>query len=1170
MSNNPFLAATVKTKVNNPFGTPGGSAPAQNPFAPSPKAARNPFGTPAKAEATTPFGTADPFAAPSASANGKPAAVNPFGAPLAVASASHASNSFAVDPFGAPPPTTKARKPVSTSLDPFAATASTKPTSVNKSDPFASTAATSATSNSGNGYYDIESQPNKKPYYNIEVAESVSATKGWICKSCTFENMKPLALVCDICQTARNEAADLNDSTPKDTPVSTKSTSSVPSDTSDTVVDENPAPSKQTLDVAPPPISASDIDVDTSSKSKKDKKKKKDDAAKRQKELEKAEKKKIKQAEAEAAKREKQRLKELKKQKKKKGGAPAGDDADKSKNKLEVPTTNGVDTDSLGNAGTSTDSVVQAAVSPEPVESDAAVAESSGEQITLDPLDDPAMGSAYRNIEPDVDLDSLPTSAKPASIIDKLGLKKGQLDSYIEMWKEVAGDNMDDTHRVSASEAASMLMRSGLSGGNLKIVWDLSDTEEPQGEMNRTEFFHALKYVSLKQAGLDLSPENLHTPSELPIFSADDEEEDDEVTEPVGEYENMPSLALPVANVPDAQLPAYNALWEEAKEDSDIVGAAQAVTFFKSSKLPNSVLRTIWNISDFLEPQGQLTKAEFFVALKLVALAMAGEEPYEDNLSLDVPPPKIGSAKDSADTVAKPDNSDSKSQRQIYMNIDVDDGETEVDDQESEAVEPREVNESKAPTVGQKNNFAASLAAKLAMPQMLPGAAPKKSEPEPQTPVDPNDAFSGVEVRGRLNSDAALSKRSVARGASTKRRPPSKRSLRSPIPTSATALVPTLAPVAELKKGKEPPTVTPKKKPPVVAPKKKPKAANAADLPKIAVRLGLSLQDVDAYAKLWSEADTTDNLLPAGVAVKFLGTSGLPQEQLRTVWSMSDTATPKGQLDKNEFFVACKLIALAQSGAKLDASLDLSARTPLPKIASYAKDGGGGSQSVSAVATKLGLSKSDVDAYSKLWSEADTTNDLFPAGAAVKFLGTSGLPQEQLRTIWSMSDTDTPRGQLDKDEFFLAVKLIALAQSGATLSATMDLAVKTALPKIGSLAIDGDESDGKIASRLGLADQELEAYAKLWADAETVNELFPAGAAVTFLGTSGLPQSQLRTIWTLADTDAPRGQLDKEEFMVACKLVALAQAGKPVKSDATALAVKVPLPKLGTFSDSSA
>lgn len=89
-----------------------------------------------------------------------------------------------------------------------------------------------------------------------------------------------------------------------------------------------------------------------------------------------------------------------------------------------------------------------------------------------------------------------------------------------------------------------------------------------------------------------------------------------------------------------------------------------------------------------------------------------------------------------------------------------------------------------------------------------------------------------------------------------------------------------------------------------------------------------------------------------------------------------------------------------------------------------------------------------------------------------------------------------------------ACKLIALAQWGATLSATMNLTVKTALPTLGGA--------GGIAAKLALSASDVAAYDTLWHEADTVNELFPAGAAVTFLGTSGLPQADLREIWGAA------------------------------------------------------
>jgi hypothetical protein len=66
------------------------------------------------------------------------------------------------------------------------------------------------------------------------------------------------------------------------------------------------------------------------------------------------------------------------------------------------------------------------------------------------------------------------------------------------------------------------------------------------------------------------------------------------------------------------------------------------------------------------------------------------------------------------------------------------------------------------------------------------------------------------------------------------------------------------------------------------------------------------------------------------------------------------------------------------------------------------------------------------------------------------------------------------------------------------------------------------------------------------------------GGAVAFLGTSGLGQDALRAIWSLSDTDLPKGRLCETEFMVACKLVAVAQAGQPVTAGAEQADVALP------------
>ncbi|KAJ8911718.1 hypothetical protein NQ315_013180 [Exocentrus adspersus] len=71
------------------------------------------------------------------------------------------------------------------------------------------------------------------------------------------------------------------------------------------------------------------------------------------------------------------------------------------------------------------------------------------------------------------------------------------------------------------------------------------------------------------------------------------------------------------------------------------VGGMEAARFLKRSGLSDVILSKIWDLSD---PGGRgcLDKAGMFVALKLVALVQNGKDLNISNVTMDVPPPKIG------------------------------------------------------------------------------------------------------------------------------------------------------------------------------------------------------------------------------------------------------------------------------------------------------------------------------------------------------------------------------------------------------------------------------------------------------------------------------------------------------------------------------------------------
>ena len=96
---------------------------------------------------------------------------------------------------------------------------------------------------------------------------------------------------------------------------------------------------------------------------------------------------------------------------------------------------------------------------------------------------------------------------------------------------------------------------------------------------------------------------------------------------------------------------------------------------------------------------------------------------------------------------------------------------------------------------------------------------------------------------------------------------------------------------------------------------------------KLMTKLGLDgLSELHDYEVLWSGISPDGKELEPEVAVKFFKKSGLPIKVLRTIWEEfeliimeeADCEEPLGSLDREAFFVACKLIALVQAGEAPD------------------------------------------------------------------------------------------------------------------------------------------------------------------------------------------------------------------------------------------------------------
>ena len=76
--------------------------------------------------------------------------------------------------------------------------------------------------------------------------------------------------------------------------------------------------------------------------------------------------------------------------------------------------------------------------------------------------------------------------------------------------------------------------------------------------------------------------------------------------------------------------------------------------------------------------------------------------------------------------------------------------------------------------------------------------------------------------------------------------------------------------------------------------------------------------------------------------------------------------------------------------------------------------------------------------------------------------------------------------------------------------------------------------------------EEAPTYEALWRAADPQRRgALPGSAAVPFFSRSGLDRATLSAIWRIAD-DKHAGQLDRTQFCVACRLIAIAQAGRAV------------------------
>ncbi|XP_039277256.1 epidermal growth factor receptor substrate 15-like 1 isoform X3 [Nilaparvata lugens] len=184
--------------------------------------------------------------------------------------------------------------------------------------------------------------------------------------------------------------------------------------------------------------------------------------------------------------------------------------------------------------------------------------------------------------------------------------------------------------------------------------------------------------------------------------------------------------------------------------------------------------------------------------------------------------------------------------------------------------------------------------------------------------------------------------------------------------------------------------------------------------------------------------------------------------------------------------------------------------------------------------------------YEAFYQQVDPTNHgSVGALEAAKFLKKSGLSDDELSKIWDLSDPNG-KGYLNKPGFFVALKLVSLAQAGREVN-ILNTLLDIPPPKMGdtmpplmkehkSIGPPPPPAAVSAASDWAMKPSERANYDQLFDSLQPINGYIPGNKVKGLLIDSKLPVDTLGKIWDLADMDKD-GSLDRHEFIVAMHLV---------------------------------
>uniref|UniRef100_A0A674BH63 Intersectin 2b n=1 Tax=Salmo trutta TaxID=8032 RepID=A0A674BH63_SALTR len=275
----------------------------------------------------------------------------------------------------------------------------------------------------------------------------------------------------------------------------------------------------------------------------------------------------------------------------------------------------------------------------------------------------------------------------------------------------------------------------------------------------------------------------------------------------------------------------------------------------------------------------------------------------------------------------------------------------------------------------------------------------------------------------------------------------------------------------------------------------------------------ISPEERDKHDKQFDTLSPAMGFVSAEQARKFFLQSGLPSSVLAEIWALADM-NKDGKMDRLEFSIAMKLIKLKLQGTPLPSSLPIIMKQP--PVPAPASTGMGSMPNLSMMPGTIAM-LTPIPMTPALPNGTMGILQHLPPG----HMGT-GLP---LSVPYASSPLGFSPG-MNK-----ATSLLDLGSSSSNSSSTTSLAGSSPKTAPSDWAVP-QASRLKYRQQFNSLDKHMTGYL-------TGQQVRNA------MATTLLTQTQLATIWTLADVDKD-GKLRGEEFILAMHLVDMAKAAQPL------------------------